>query len=141
MVESKKSWGRPINRPRSWQADQRQKQKHDKKKYWFRRGGHHVPLFVPHTPGSELVKLMKRKEEENNQGRQICFPIVELGGTKLHHIRLETQPLGRAEVQRPGLFPLQGRKGRRLQETRSDVHPKLPHLPGEEQYKQSYCSI
>ena len=57
MVEAEKTGGRPINRPRSLESDLRQKQKHHKKKNWFRGGGHHVPLFVPHTPGSELAKL------------------------------------------------------------------------------------
>ena len=38
---------------------------------WFRAGGHHVPVFVPHTPGSELARRMRAKEQENNQGRKI----------------------------------------------------------------------
>ena len=92
MVEAEKSGGRPVNRPRSWEADKRQQQKYSKKRSWYKGGGHHVPLFVPHTPGSELAKLMRKKEEENNQGRKIRFLIVELGGTKLHHILWRPNP-------------------------------------------------
>ena len=43
------------------------------------------PYLSP-THGSELAKLMRQKEEENNQGRNFRVLIVELGGTKLHHI-------------------------------------------------------
>ena len=62
--------GRPVNRPRSWEEDKRQSKKELEKKNWFRKGGYHVPLFVPHTPGGELVKRMKLKESQNNQGRK-----------------------------------------------------------------------
>ena len=68
MVKVEREGGRPLNRPRSWEEDERQKSKFNKKKNWFWTGGHHVPLFVPHTPGSELAKRMRGKEEENNQG-------------------------------------------------------------------------
>ena len=86
MVQLERDGGRPLNRPRTWEEDKRQKQKHQKKKNWFRAGGHHVPVFVPLTPGSELARRMRKKEEENNQGRKIRFLIVELGGTKIHHL-------------------------------------------------------
>ena len=77
MVEVEKEGGRPINRPRSWEEDRRQVQKESRQLNWFRAGGHHVPVFVPHTPGSELARRMRAKEEENNQGRKVRFLIVE----------------------------------------------------------------
>ena len=69
------------------------KKKPEKSKSWFRGGGHQVPLFVPHSPGSELAKFMRRKEEENTQGRRIRFLIVELGGknTQSHLIFSSTE--------------------------------------------------
>ena len=95
MVEAEKTGGRQINRPRRWESDLRQKQKHNKKrKTGSMEGSHHVPLFVPHTPGSELAKLMRKKEEENNQGRKICFLVFELGGTKIHHLLWRPNPWG-----------------------------------------------
>ena len=69
MVKTEVEGGRPINRPRSWEADKRQVQKHMKGRNWFRNAGHHVPIFVPHTPGSQLAKLIPAKKEKNNQGR------------------------------------------------------------------------
>ena len=49
MVKIKEEGGRPVQRPRSWETDLRQKQKHVKGKNWFQNGGHHVPLFIPRT--------------------------------------------------------------------------------------------
>ena len=92
MVKTEQEGGRPINRPRSWKTDMRQKQKHLKKRNWFRNGGHHVPLFVPHTPGSQLAKKIRAKEEENNQGRKIRFLVCEVGGTKIHNINWKPNP-------------------------------------------------
>ena len=50
MLEERRG-GKPINTPRSWEEDQRQKKKELQPKSWFRKGGYDVPLFVPHTPG------------------------------------------------------------------------------------------
>ena len=83
MKQVEESGGRPINTPRSWEEDLRQKKKHIQRKGWFRKGGFDVPLFVPHTPRGELAKKMRAKEAENNQGRQIRFKIVEKGGVTL----------------------------------------------------------
>ena len=71
MQDIENSGGRPINRPRFWEDDQRQKKKESKKKNWYRTGNFDVPLFVPHTPGGQLAKLMRQKEAQNNQGRKI----------------------------------------------------------------------
>merc|ERR1711952_151064 len=48
MLEVERSGGRPINRPRSWGEDERQKKKELQSKVWFRAGVFDVPLFVPH---------------------------------------------------------------------------------------------
>ena len=92
MTKVEEEGRRPVNRPRTWEPDLRQKQKHLKGRNWFRNGGHHVPLFVPHTPGSQLAKMVRAKEEENNQGRKICFLICEVGGTKLHNLNWTPNP-------------------------------------------------
>ena len=92
MVEVEREGGRPIDRPRSWEEDQRQVQKQSRQQNWFPSGGHNFPVFVTHTPGSELAKRMRATEEENNQGRKIRFLIVEQGGTKIHNLLLTPNP-------------------------------------------------
>ena len=66
MLEEERRGGRPINAPRSWEEDRRQRKKELQPKSWFRKGGYDVPLFIPHTPGEELVKRIRAKEAENN---------------------------------------------------------------------------
>ena len=70
MFEIEKSGRRPVNRPRTWEEDKRQRKKELEKRNWFRKGGYQIPLFVPHTPGGELVRRMKKKEAENNLGKK-----------------------------------------------------------------------
>ena len=50
MLEEEINGGRPINRPRTWEEDRRQKKKELQKRNWYRKVGYDVPLFVPHTP-------------------------------------------------------------------------------------------
>ncbi len=83
MVKVEEEGGRSVNRPRSWREDRRQRDKYHKGLNWYRSGGHHVPLFVPHTPGSELARRMRQKEEKNSQGRNIRFLICEQGGERV----------------------------------------------------------
>ena len=68
MAEVAQAGGRPVNRPRTWEEDKRQKKKDLKKMNWLKNGGFDVPLFVPHTPRGELAQQMRAKEAENNQG-------------------------------------------------------------------------
>jgi hypothetical protein len=105
MVKVEEEGGRPVNRPRSWEQDRRQRDKHHKGQNWYRSGGHHVPLFVPHTPGSELARRMRAKEEENNQGRTIRFLICEVGGERVHHQLWRPNPWPRRRCGRPDCFP------------------------------------
>ena len=80
MLQVERSGGRPINRPRSWEEDERQKKKELQSKAWFRAGGYDVSLFVPHTPKGELAKRIRKMEAENHQGRSIRFKIIEKSG-------------------------------------------------------------
>ena len=57
-------WGCPVSRPRSWEEDKRKCIKELENKNWFRKGGYNVSLFVPHTPGGEIVNRMKTKESQ-----------------------------------------------------------------------------
>ena len=80
MLEVERSGGRPINRLRSWEEDERQKKKELQSKVWYRAGGFDVPLFIPHTPKWELAKRIRKLEAENHQGRSIRFKIIEKSG-------------------------------------------------------------
>ena len=99
--------GRPVNRTRSWGEDQRQKNKEDKSKNWYKKGG----FDVPHTPGGVLARRMKDKEAENNQGRKIRFKIIEKGGVSLDQKLRRSNPWAGGKCGRRRCFPCMGDKG------------------------------
>ena len=118
MLRESEQGGRPINSPRTWEEDLRQKNKYFKKKRWFRKGGYDVPLFVPHTPRGELAKKMKEKEAQNNQGRTIRFRIVEMGGITLEQKLRRSNPWAGENCGRPRCFPCKiGRGGNCFRES------------------------
>ena len=105
MLEIERRGGRPVNRLRSWGEDARQKKKELQGKVWFRRGGHDVPLFVPHTPHGELARRIKEKEAQNNQGRKIRFKIVEKSGITLEQKLRRSNPWSGERCGRQECFP------------------------------------
>ena len=106
MLAVEREGGRPINAPRTWEEDKRQKKKYFQKTSWFRKGGYDVPLFVPHTPRGELAKRMRTVEAQNNQGRKIRFKIVEKGGITLEQKLRRSNPwAGEESCGRPKCFP------------------------------------
>ena len=111
MLEEERRGGRPINAPKSWEEDRRQRSKEMAPKSWFRKGGYHVPLFVPHTPGEELVKKIKEKEAENNQGRRVRFKIVGRGGVTLEEKLKRSNPWSGGRCGRARCFPCKGEGG------------------------------
>ena len=111
MLQEEETGGRPINRHRSWEEDQRQKKKELQKRKWFQKGGYDVPLFVPHTPRGALAKAMREKEAQNNQGRKIRFKIVEKGGVSLERKLRRSNPWAGGKCGRPRCFQCRGVKG------------------------------
>ena len=77
----------------------------------FRSGGHHVPIFVPHTPGSQLAKQIRAKEEQNNQDRKIRFLVCEVGGTKIHNLNWKPNPWCGEKCGHQNCFPCKGERG------------------------------
>ena len=96
---------------RSWEEDKRQNKKELQKKMWYRKGGYDVPLFVPHTPGGELTKQMRKKETENNQGRKVRIKIVEKGGVTLEQQLRKSNPWAGGKCGRERCTPCMGDRG------------------------------
>lgn len=77
IIREKEECGiRPINRPKGWNQEERQKAKEEKKKTWYKRGGFDSVLFVPYTPEGKLKNLYQR--EISNSG--IRIKVVEKTG-------------------------------------------------------------
>ena len=72
---------RPLHRPREWQAVARRKNKLLSKAAWYRPAD--LVVFIPATPGGELVAKMKPVLEEEGKRLGLTIKSVESGGTSL----------------------------------------------------------
>ncbi len=55
---------RPVNRPRDWSKEEREKEKKEKKTRWYKRDGFESVMFIPATPEGKLRKLYQQKAAE-----------------------------------------------------------------------------
>ena len=67
MLEEERRGGRPINAPRSWEEDRRQRSKELQPKSWFRKGGYDVPLFCPAHTGRGSGRRRPRTTRDGEQ--------------------------------------------------------------------------
>ena len=70
---------RPMNRPKEWKRAEREKEKEEKKRQWYKSGGFDSVLFIPSTPEGKLKTMYQR--EINKSGFRI--KVVEKTGTTL----------------------------------------------------------
>ena len=91
MVEEDKSGKKPLHRNRSWNKENRTKDKENKKNNWYKIDKNSeksekqftIILFVPPTPGSELLKDIKKRAEDLNKNEKDRIKFIEKGGIKL----------------------------------------------------------
>ena len=55
MVEEQRKGGRPVNRPRKWNEEEREDSKSKKKTSWYCAGGYSTVIFCTYTPNSVLA--------------------------------------------------------------------------------------
>ena len=76
---------------------------------WFKEGGNTIKydtvLFVPATPGSALVKALRKHEEENLQGRSSRFKVVERSGKSVKQLISKNYPWSTSHCDDPHCFP------------------------------------
>ena len=81
-IEDERKGVRPLFRPKTWNKEERRKEKETKKKEWATKKGHIAPIFVPATPGGGLAREMRDiADREAKYG--IHFNIMEVGGRTL----------------------------------------------------------
>jgi hypothetical protein len=86
LIREKEALGiRPINRPKEWRWLEREKEKLEKKRSWYKSGGFDSVLFVPSTPGGELKRLYQREIIKSG----LRIKVVEKTGATLKS-RLQT---------------------------------------------------
>ena len=134
MVKVEEEGGRKVNRPR-WEGQQeRRYKKMGAKTNWYKRrknktgldkkGGRkgkgrqeesdvETVLFVPHTPGGKLAKMMEEEEERFRKGTKLKrIKIVEKGGNTLKSILSCTNPWAKEGCTREDCFPCKGEPGK-----------------------------
>ena len=61
-IEEKERLGiRPINRPKEWRRQERDEEKQQKKRAWYKEAGFDSVLFIPSTPQGKLKKMYQKE--------------------------------------------------------------------------------
>ena len=93
ILAAEREGRRPMYRPKNWEVDSRRMDKQNKKKNWL--GPYWKScIFVPPTPGSELKKRMRKREEELRAEGRLKWPIkiIETAGKTLEQTLVNTDP-------------------------------------------------
>ena len=81
-----------LYRPKDWNVVARRKQKELKKYDWSNKGGHIAPIFVPPTPNSELVTMLREVADKEAEAG-INFKMIETGGMSMRRVLQVSNPM------------------------------------------------
>ena len=84
--------GRPMYRPRSYEAEERRRKKALTKTSWYRPAD--AALFIPATPGEELKKNIERVVKEELERIGMSAKVVETGGVTMRSMLVRTDLTG-----------------------------------------------
>ena len=82
---------KPLNRPKAWQCEQRERKKKKKRSNWSTKGGYVAPIFVPATPRGELAQELREIARQEGLDH-LKFKIVELGGVPVKRLMQKSNP-------------------------------------------------
>ena len=84
----------PLNPPPGYKMIERRKLKRDKKRNWTgKKGRGGIPIIIPATEGSSLLKEMRKVAEAvSRENPDIVFSIVERGGVSVERMLMKTNP-------------------------------------------------
>ena len=82
---------RPVNRTKEWKREERRKDKDQRKRLWYQKGGYDSVLFVPVTPKSKLKKMYQREIKQSG----IRIRVVEKCGRTLKSHLQRSNPFKR----------------------------------------------
>ena len=97
---------KPLFRSRSWNREERNKEKGERKTKWYKSGLKGIEytsvLFVPVTKGGILVKDLTKREEEINRNSDERIKFIEMGGIKVKDmlVRKKTFPITDCEMRK-----------------------------------------
>ena len=88
LVKGEREGGRPVDRPRSYQREERRGRREEKGERWYRREKRGTRMreglfIIPPTPGSVLAKAFQKVCLEELKGSNIQMCVTERGGRRL----------------------------------------------------------
>ena len=102
MEEEDKNGIKPLYRSAQWEKLERIERKNHKKLNWWRSTKGQVDynslLFVPPTPGGELLKELEKREIELNKNSDDRIKMIETGGIKMETMLSNKNPFKRKSV-------------------------------------------
>ena len=111
MVEVEKAGGRPVNRLRKTNKNERKKEKERKKDNWYKNDLYSTVLFVPCTPGSILAKQLQQVESHDSEDRGWRVKIVEMGGQTIRSQTCKSNPWADRQCGKEKCLPCRSEKG------------------------------
>ena len=101
LIKEKEALGiRPINRPKEWRRQEREQEKQEKKRSWYKSGGFDSVLFVPSTPGGKLKRLYQGEIMKSG----LRIKVVEKTGATLKSELQTSNPFKRRPCGRDDCF-------------------------------------
>ena len=102
MIDDDSNGVKPLFRNRNWNKENRQLEKKNKKRNWYKIGTHSKIkyksiLFVPPTPGGELLRDLKQREMELNKDDNERIKMVEKGGYKIKNMLVKKNPFAKTK--------------------------------------------
>ena len=88
MISEDKKGIKPLFRDRNWKSEEGLLKKQNTKRNWYKNkdSKYTSVLFVPPTPGRELIKELETREEELNRYNDERIKFVETGGEKIEQL-------------------------------------------------------
>ena len=93
QLQKDKDGIKPLYRPRHLIDSDRAAAKNPSYKWWNKRGTpHNAVMFVPPTPGGELLRRLKNRQEQLSSNSDFKIKFIEQGGLKLKHLLVKSDP-------------------------------------------------
>ena len=105
IKQQRQNEGRGIYRERTWNRNQRRKQREEKRKTWFATGNYESVLFIQATPNSELRDKIQEEVRKNG----VKMKVIEKSGTKLIRLLQRNDPFKQKKCLAEDCFVCTGR--------------------------------
>ena len=113
MREQELNGGRPVNRRKEDNRNQRRKEKSNTTRNWYKNKNnkYHTVLFVPCTPRGTLAKRLREVEERGHRDRGWRVKVVEMSGQTIRSQISKANPWPNKTCEDPKCFPCKEEKG------------------------------